>query len=82
MAYVWCRFYFQVPWLTMLASCADYLDARPKGESKGTVVLVHGFPDISLAWRYQVPMLLDLGMRCIAIDCMGYGETVSFTLAR
>lgn len=26
-----------------------------------------------------MPMLLDLGMRCIAIDCMGYGDTVRLT---
>lgn len=39
--------------------------------------LIHGFPDISLAWRYQIPLLLKLGFRCIALDCMGYGETVS-----
>ncbi|KAK4540200.1 hypothetical protein LTR36_009698 [Oleoguttula mirabilis] len=54
-----------------------YLDAAPPGggQTKGTVVLVHGWPDLSLAWRYQIPMLLSLGLRCIAIDCMGYGET-------
>lgn len=59
---------------------SDYLDAQPKGEKRGTVVLIHGYPDVSLAWRYQIPMLQDLGMRCIAIDCMGYGGTVSDTL--
>merc|ERR1712070_1314832 len=30
-----------------------YLDAHPSGEVKGTCVLVHGFPDLSLAWKYQ-----------------------------
>jgi soluble epoxide hydrolase / lipid-phosphate phosphatase len=39
------------------------------------VVLVHGYPDLSLAWRYQIPMLLSLGLRTLAIDCMGYGST-------
>lgn len=39
------------------------------------MVLVHGFPDIWLAWRYQIPILLELGLRVVAIDCMGYGET-------
>lgn len=58
--------------------CVDYLDAVPQGHQRGVVFLVHGFPDISLAWRYQIPMLLGLGMRCIAIDCMGYGETAGF----
>nr|POF17112.1 bifunctional epoxide hydrolase 2 [Quercus suber] len=52
-----------------------YLDAVPTIPQRGTVFLVHGWPDLALAWRYQIPMLLGLGMRCIAIDCMGYGET-------
>merc|ERR1712070_963162 len=52
-----------------------YLDAHPSGEVKGTCVLVHGFPDLSLAWKYQIPMLLAQGLRCIALDCTGYGQT-------
>lgn len=47
----------------------------PAGKQRGTVVLVHGFPDLSFAWRYQIPVLIGLNLRCIAIDCMGYGET-------
>jgi soluble epoxide hydrolase/lipid-phosphate phosphatase len=54
----------------------DYLEALPKGTPKGTIVLIHGFPDISLGWRYQIPYLVDLGYRTIALDCMGYGKTV------
>ncbi|KXL49052.1 hypothetical protein M433DRAFT_147658 [Acidomyces richmondensis BFW] len=55
-----------------------YLYASPmSGKERGTIVLVHGFPDISLAWRYQIPMLLSLNFRCVAIDCMGYGGTGS-----
>ena len=53
----------------------DYLDAHPSGEAKGTCILIHGFPDLSLAWKYQIPMLLAQGLRCIALDCMGYGDT-------
>ncbi|KAK5740357.1 hypothetical protein LTR17_004620 [Elasticomyces elasticus] len=52
-----------------------YLDVAAQGQQKGTIVLVHGWPDISFAWRYQIPMLSSLGFRCIAIDCMGYGDT-------
>ena len=55
----------------------DFWDAAAKGPQKGTVVLIHGFPDISLAWRYQIPMLTEMGLRCIALDCMGYSDTVS-----
>jgi soluble epoxide hydrolase/lipid-phosphate phosphatase len=54
----------------------DYLEALPKDTPRGTIVLIHGFPDMSLGWRYQIPYLVDLGYRTIALDCMGYGKTV------
>jgi alpha-beta hydrolase superfamily lysophospholipase len=54
----------------------DYLEALPEGKPKGTIVLIHGFPDISLGWRYQIPHFVKLGYRTIALDCMGYGKTV------
>jgi pimeloyl-ACP methyl ester carboxylesterase len=38
---------------------------------------IHGWPDLSLGWRYQIPMLLDMGFRVVAPDMMGYGGTVS-----
>ncbi|KAK0630784.1 Alpha/Beta hydrolase protein [Bombardia bombarda] len=40
-----------------------------------TVLLVHGFPDLSFAWRYQIPALLSLNLRVIAPDMLGYGRT-------
>ncbi|KAF2858209.1 epoxide hydrolase-like protein [Piedraia hortae CBS 480.64] len=53
-----------------------YLDAQPTSTpARGTIFLVHGWPDLSIAWRYQIPMLLDLKFRCIALDCTGYGRT-------
>jgi len=56
----------------------DYLLGEPKeGSIKHTVVLVHGFQDLSFGWRYQIKPLVALGLRVIAIDCMGYGRTVS-----
>ncbi|GAB1211004.1 hypothetical protein ATERTT37_000114 [Aspergillus terreus] len=36
---------------------------------------IHGFPDLSMAWRYQIPMLRDKGLRVVAPDCLGYGQT-------
>lgn len=42
---------------------------------KGTVLLIHGFPDISAGWRYQIPLFLSMGYTVIAPDCMGYGRT-------
>src|SRR5271154_988872 len=39
-----------------------------------TVVLLHGFPDTSFAWRFQIPALA-CHYRVIAPDLRGYGET-------
>jgi hypothetical protein len=38
------------------------------------VVLLHGFPETSYAWRYQIPELAKK-YRVIAPDLRGYGET-------
>ena len=51
-----------------------YLLAQPK-EYNATIFLIHGFPDISMGWRYQIPMLLDLGFRVVCPDSIGYGRT-------
>ncbi|OQE86029.1 hypothetical protein PENNAL_c0022G09911 [Penicillium nalgiovense] len=56
----------------------SYLLSQPKsGQYKATVLLIHGFPDLSMGWRYQIPMLVDMGFRVVAPDCLGYGRTVS-----
>ncbi|EAW14544.1 alpha/beta fold hydrolase [Aspergillus clavatus NRRL 1] len=53
-----------------------YLYSEPEsGTYRATIVLIHGFPDLSLGWRYQIPMLIDMGLRVIAPDCLGYGRT-------
>jgi pimeloyl-ACP methyl ester carboxylesterase len=39
------------------------------------VLLLHGFPDSSKVWRHQVPALADAGMRVIAPDLRGFGES-------
>ena len=38
------------------------------------VVLLHGFPETSFAWRFQIPVLAR-DFRVIAPDLRGYGET-------
>jgi pimeloyl-ACP methyl ester carboxylesterase len=38
---------------------------------------IHGFPDLSMAWRYQIPQFLKLGFRVVCPDCIGYGRSVS-----
>jgi pimeloyl-ACP methyl ester carboxylesterase len=52
-----------------------YLLANPKEPPVATILLVHGWPDISFGWRYQVPYLLSLGLRVIVPDMIGYGRT-------
>jgi len=32
-----------------------------------------------MGWRYQIPLLVDMGMRVVAPDMMGYGGTVRRT---
>ena len=39
------------------------------------VLLLHGFPDSSRLWRHQIPALVDAGMRAIAPDLRGFGES-------
>ena len=39
------------------------------------VLLLHGFPDSSHVWRHQVPALVNAGMRVIAPDLRGFGES-------
>ncbi|KAL1655739.1 hypothetical protein SLS61_001763 [Didymella pomorum] len=55
-----------------------YLYAVPNsGKWIDTVFLIHGWPDLSMGWRYQIPLLVHLGFRVVAPDMMGYGETVT-----
>ncbi|KAJ6446456.1 alpha/beta hydrolase fold protein [Purpureocillium lavendulum] len=37
-----------------------------------TVFLIHGFPDCSFGWRYQIPYLMSLGFRVVVPDMLGY----------
>jgi 2-hydroxymuconate-semialdehyde hydrolase len=45
-------------------------------EGRGTpVLLIHGFPTTHLLWRNVVPALAAAGLRSIAPDLMGFGES-------
>ncbi|OTA84418.1 hypothetical protein M434DRAFT_36476 [Hypoxylon sp. CO27-5] len=52
-----------------------FLLANPEGEVKDTIVLAHGWPDLGMGWRYQVPYLVSLGLKVIVPDMLGYGQT-------
>lgn len=36
---------------------------------------IHGWPDLSIGWRNQIPLFLSLGFRVVCPDLMGYGGT-------
>ena len=39
------------------------------------IIFVHGWPELSLSWRHQLPYFADLGYRAIAPDMRGYGKS-------
>jgi pimeloyl-ACP methyl ester carboxylesterase len=50
-----------------------YLASGP--EDGPLIIFVHGWPELSLSWRHQLPALAALGFRCIAPDMRGYGNS-------
>lgn len=52
------------------------IDLTVHAEGSGPlVVLAHGFPDLALTWRLQVPALVAAGYRVVAPDMRGYGAS-------
>lgn len=45
------------------------------GEGDHLALCLHGFPESRFSWRYQLPLLVELGYRAWAPDLRGYGET-------
>jgi pimeloyl-ACP methyl ester carboxylesterase len=50
------------------------LNVVDEGEG-APVLMLHGFPDGSRAWRNQIPALTGAGFRCIVPDLRGFGES-------
>jgi pimeloyl-ACP methyl ester carboxylesterase len=44
-------------------------------EDAPLIVFVHGWPELSISWRHQLPCLADLGFRAVAPDMRGYGRS-------
>ncbi len=40
-----------------------------------TVLLLHGFPELSESWRDVLPLLAEAGLHAVAPDLRGYGKT-------
>ena len=39
------------------------------------IIFVHGWPELSISWRHQLPCFADLGFRAVAPDMRGYGRS-------
>ncbi len=42
------------------------------------IIFVHGWPELSLSWRHQLPCFASLGFRAIAPDMRGYGRSANY----
>lgn len=51
------------------------VDVAGDPKSDRLALLLHGFPELNYSWRYQMPMLADLGYRVWAPNQRGYGNT-------
>ena len=45
------------------------------GDGEELALCLHGFPEHSFSWRYQLPMLADLGFTAWAPNMRGYGNS-------
>jgi hypothetical protein len=39
------------------------------------IIFVHGWPELSISWRHQLPCFASLGFRAVAPDMRGYGRS-------
>jgi pimeloyl-ACP methyl ester carboxylesterase len=42
------------------------------------LIFCHGWPELSLSWRHQLPVFAALGFRCVAPDMRGYGRSSTY----
>ena len=45
------------------------------GQGDHLALCLHGFPESRYSWRFQLPLLAEMGYRAWAPDLRGYGET-------
>ncbi|CAN5221933.1 alpha/beta hydrolase [soil metagenome] len=53
-----------------------YLSAGPKDGTP--IIFLHGWPELSLSWRHQLPVFGALGFRAIAPDLRGHGRSTLY----
>lgn len=63
-----------LPGKTMKVGGYNY-HVSDQGDGDKVALLLHGMPDSSSCWKYQVPVLLDAGFRVVVPDTLGYGKT-------
>jgi len=51
----------------------SYLATGP--EDGPLIIFVHGWPELAISWRHQLPVMAALGFRAIAPDMRGYGSS-------
>ena len=39
------------------------------------IIFLHGWPELSISWRHQLPVFAGLGFRAVAPDMRGYGRS-------
>ncbi len=61
--------------LTVGALRWSYQEANPVPAARVPVVLLHGLPAYSYAWRAVLPRLAETGLRTIAPDWIGFGNS-------
>lgn len=54
-----------------------YLSAGPQNATP--IIFVHGWPELSISWRHQLPVFAGLGFRAIAPDMRGYGRSTVYS---
>jgi len=59
--------------LTTERHTSFYLAAGP--EDGPLMIFTHGWPELSLSWRHQLPFFGAMGFRAIAPDMRGYGRS-------
>jgi pimeloyl-ACP methyl ester carboxylesterase len=50
-----------------------YLAAGSRGATP--IIFVHGWPELAISWRHQLPAMAALGFHAIAPDMRGYGRS-------
>jgi pimeloyl-ACP methyl ester carboxylesterase len=55
-----------------------YLEAGEKNSPRGTLLLLHGFPELAFSWRKLILPLAQAGFHVIAPDQRGYGLTTGW----